>query len=257
MKIAFVGTGNVIFHLAPALSAVGHEVVALYARHRQHAESLLEKLPDTALLTQPDFTETEAELLIVSVSDDAYPDVVAELRLSPETLLTHTSGSQPMDVLKPAAERIGVFYPLQTFSKAKPLDIRQVLFCPEAAQPWDHELLEDLITSLGAKTQPMNSRQRQQVHLAAVFACNFSNLIWHIAEELLEKQGLDFALLDPLLRETLEKALRLNPSHSQTGPAVRGDEAILQKHHELLFGTSYQQLYTQLSRLIQDKNEAS
>jgi len=89
------------------------------------------------------------------------------------------------------------------------------------------------------------------LHVAGVFACNFTNLNYVIAEEILRENNISFDLIKPLIRETASKVMGISPLKVQTGPAVREDRAIMDKHVELLASKpEYASLYNTLSKLI-------
>ncbi len=255
-RIVFIGAGNVAWHLAPALEESGHQVVAVYSRTRKNAQQLTERLKDATPVDTLDFRDTQGTLFIFALSDASYRNVVTQTKAPQDTLWVHTSGSQPMEVLRKGENRVGVLYPLQTFSKTKPVKVSEVLFCLESDYPEDYTRLEKLVRTLGAPHRSMTSKQRTQVHLAAVFGCNFVNLVWQVTEKLLQEQNLEFQILEPLFRETLEKALLLNPTNAQTGPAIRGDQNILSKHQQMLEGnTHFLELYTLASQMIKEMEE--
>ncbi|MGF1532121.1 MAG: Rossmann-like and DUF2520 domain-containing protein [Bernardetiaceae bacterium] len=251
-RIAFVGVGNVGGHLAKALDAAGYAVVGIYARTTKKVEALAQELRTMPeVLETPDFCSLNPDLLILALPDAAYVELLPILRLPESCLLVHTSGSVPIEVLTRDHPKAGVLYPLQTFSAQKNVDFTRVLFCLEATQAADVALLSAVVKRLGASDRILNGADRAQLHLAAVFACNFSNLLWQISEELLQKNDMDISILAPLLQETLDKALLVGPRAAQTGPAIRRDHNILSRHLDLLQKTPYQDLYATLSELIQ------
>jgi predicted short-subunit dehydrogenase-like oxidoreductase (DUF2520 family) len=156
----------------------------------------------------------------------------------------------PMTVLERFPKH-GVFYPLQTFTKTKPVDLSEVYFGIEASGKDVYEQLFQLAFTLSEKVQSMSSAQRKVIHIAAVFACNFTNHLFSISKQILEKEQLNFELLKPLVNETVEKAFLLGPDQAQTGPAIRGDEKIIQQHLQYLTDIpDLQNLYRLLSENI-------
>lgn len=247
--VSFIGSGNVATRLAQILAANRVCIKQIYSRTMANAETLARLVQAQPIddLHRMDFS---ADLIIISISDDAYPNLVAQLPHS-NTLLAHTAGAIPMQVLQPASSRIGVFYPLQTLNKLKEVDFAQVPFCIEANNPADEDQLLALASLFSANVQVVNSAQREQLHVASVFACNFSNLMYAIAEDLTQQHNINFSLLKPLIKETAMKIDRLSPAKSQTGPASRGDHHTIAHHLELLNGNSkYQQIYALLSDYI-------
>ena len=252
-RIAMVGAGNVAWHLAPALAAAGHTIAAIYSRSPASREALAKALPQAHPVSTLNLLDMAVDAVLIAVPDDALPEVAAALRVAPGTVVAHTSGSQPLAVLQPVqGAHTGVFYPLQTFSKSTPVDLTSVPLLVEAQDANTLEQLETLARSISRKVQRVDSEARKQLHLAAVFACNFTNHLLGISQQLLQEANLPKELLQPLIAETIEKASRHNPFAVQTGPAVRGDENVLQAHLHLLEPhPRYQALYSQLSRSIQ------
>ena len=136
-------------------------------------------------------------------------------------MVVHTSGSVPIDTI--SAKRKGVLYPLQSFTKEKEIDFSTVPLCIEASNKDDLVVLKKLANTISKSVFEVSSIQRAQIHLAAVFANNFSNHMYTIANELCEKEGLPFDLLKPLIMESTAKLQVLKPDKAQTGPAIRND----------------------------------
>ncbi len=256
-NIIMVGAGRVAWHLAPALTAGGYSIKAVWSRSLPNAQALAKEVNSVAVEAL-DFTQLRNALVIISVTDGALPQVVENIKVSENNLVVHTSGSVGMEVLAPLGERIGVFYPLQTFSKEKKVDWQTVPICLEANTAADEGFLKKLAGKLSNKVLTVSSAERSRLHVAAVFACNFSNHMLNIAGKLLQSHSLPTDLLNPLVKETLEKALEISPAAAQTGPARRGDEAVLQKHLHLLADTpGWQDIYKILSQDIQRLAEQS
>lgn len=157
-----------------------------------------------------------------------------------------------MDVLEHLEINYGVFYPLQTFTKEKAIDFSDVPICIEASSTRVHEVLFAIARSLSQKVVVMDSKDRKVLHLAAVFTNNFCNHLLFRAKTITDAEGIDFQLLKPLARETMEKAFFLTPELAQTGPARRGDQGTMKKHLAMLDGnTELQNLYKTLSINIQ------
>lgn len=245
LHIVLVGAGNVASHLAPALHAAGHRITAVWSRNLPNAISLADQVQATAT-NQLNELPAEADLFLVSVADDALPTVANALK-RPGCVVAHTSGTQPLAALQGTSEHTGVFYPLQTFTKGRPLELANVPFLIEGP-----ELLTQLAMQLSNNVQHVNSEQRKHLHVAAVFACNFTNHLYAIADKLLANRNLSLDLLRPLIAETAAKAQHAAPATVQTGPAIRHDDAVLAKHLELLADTpQWQELYHLLSHSIQ------
>ena len=252
-RIILIGAGNVASHLGPALERAGHMVQGVYSRQPEHARQLTQYLYQAQPYDTLDFSATDAQLFIIAVSDDAIPEVVAALQLPEEALLVHTSGSQPLSVLKRSATpRVGVFYPLQTFSKHHPLDFHQVPICLESEDSDTLYKLTKLAKSISGHVALLNSQERRVLHVAAVFASNFTNHMLRMAETLAEAHQLDYELLKPLIEETIRKSLATSPEQAQTGPAVRGDARTIKQHQAFLkkFDPDYAKVYRVITQHI-------
>lgn len=252
MKIVLLGSGNVATHLGKAFSDAKHTILQVWSRNLHHAKALARDIQASAI-DQLDQVDSSADLYIVSVVDDAIIPVLAGLK-SITAPIVHTSGSTNMNVLSPYAAEFGVFYPLQTFSKQVALSLENSPILIEASNPKLLEQLEELGSSISSHVQYCNSEQRITLHVAAVFACNFTNHLYGIAQQLLEEQDLDFDLLRPLIQETAQKVMRHLPAEAQTGPAVRGDQLTLGRHKEVLKATpDLLEIYALLSERIQNR----
>ena len=245
LSIVLIGAGNVASHLGPALAAAGHNLVCVYSHTLANAQALASNVNATGV-DQLDLLPSSADLYLVSVKDDALPEVAAQLNLG-SRLVAHTSGTKPLSVLQGASSNVGVFSPLQTFSKGKSVHIRQVPMLIEGP-----DTLVALAQQLSDNVQRIDSAQRKRLHVAAVFACNFTNHLYAIAETLLAESNLSLDLLKPLIHETAAKIDAGSPADMQTGPAIRKDDAVLAEHLELLKDhKDFQELYYLLSNSIQ------
>lgn len=259
MRISFVGAGNVAWHLAQALELAGHHIIEVFSRDARNARRLVNKLYDTYVVPDLDFAESSAELIILAVADDALKDVVSRLVLPENCTVVHTSGTKSLEELRQLIEiysdvpaQTGVFYPLQTFSREIPIQFSDVPMCIEASHPQTEQSLISLAQDISNVVYLMNSEERRILHVAAVFACNFTNHLLAISKRILDAEHLEFDLLKPLIRETIRKALEApDPAVVQTGPARRGDQQIIEKHLEYLERyPAWQGLYEVLSESI-------
>lgn len=243
MKIALIGAGNVAWHMAPALENAGHQVSEVYSRDTENARRLVSMLYDARISDDLNFAESEAQLFMLAVPDDVMEDVVSKLVLPESAILVHTSGSKSLNSLEKLVEiysdvpvRTGVFYPLQTFTKsARLLSFEDIPLCIEASDPATEETLVALGQNMSTIVYLVNSRERRTLHVAAVFACNFTNYLLGLAKELTDEEGLEFDLLRPLIDETFRKAMSADhPAQVQTGPARRGDLNTISLHLDYL-----------------------
>lgn len=255
-RVAVIGAGNVAWHLAPALEQAGHQVEAVYSRSPEKAAQLAARLQQATPLTSLDFSSSLADIFLLALADRALPEVLEEAQFPQGSLIAHTSGSHPLSVLEGVGPSLktGVLYPLQTFSKARPVNFATVPFCVEGLDAESRRMLLALAKSLSQLVYEVGTEERKRLHIAAVFACNFTNHLVGIGFDLLDQAGLPGHLLHPLIRETVEKALLHSPFAVQTGPAVRGDRAIVEEHQRLLHDQpAYQRLYRILSESIKGK----
>lgn len=250
--IVFIGAGNLATNLAKALYRKGFRIVQVYSRTEDSARRLAEEV-EAEFTTHPEDINSFARLYIVSLKDSAVaellPAIVAGKRK--EALMVHTAGSIPMSIWEGHAEHYGVFYPMQTFSKQREVDFREIPFFIEASTPEDTELLKAIAATLSERVYEATSEQRKSLHLAAVFTCNFTNHMYTLAAELLEKYNLPFDVMLPLIDETARKVHELSPKAAQTGPAIRYDENVINNHLAMLSDDpGMQQLYELISRSI-------
>ena len=250
-KITLVGAGNVATQLGLALIKSDHQIVQVYSKRKQSA-SQLGKLLNCDFTASVKDIKTNSDIYIIAIKDDAIEDLSKTLRLS-DKIVTHTSGSISMEALLPISKKYGVFYPLQTFSKNKTADFKNIPICLEASDIDTLKTLNELAKSISNNVQTINSEQRKTIHLAAVFASNFSNHLYTIASGILERKNLSLDILKPLIEETAFKIKNNPPAQMQTGPAIRGDKKIMDRQLKLLSGNKKLQiLYKLMSQSIID-----
>ena len=230
MKIVLIGSGNVATQLGLSLKK-HHNIHQVFSKHLKNASSLAKKLDATATDNIKDVTPN-ADIYFLSVSDDAIKSVVKELPGTKGTVV-HTAGSAAVGVLD-RFENFGVFYPFQTFSKNRNISFNNIPILIEGNSKNTTAQLLKLASSLSANTYEVNSEQRMMIHIAAVFVCNFTNHLFHIAKTISDEAELPFNILQPLIEETVSKAIYSSPENTQTGPASRDDKQTMQKHIEFL-----------------------
>jgi predicted short-subunit dehydrogenase-like oxidoreductase (DUF2520 family) len=231
-KIILIGAGNVATQLGLALKVSGYRISQVYSKTKSSAETLSKKLKASAI-TDLKKVDTEAAIYIIAVKDDAIAEIAKQLKLK-DKIVVHTSGSVSMEVLKNVSANYGVLYPLQTFTKDKKINFKTVPLCIEGNNKATSTTLQYFAKSISANVKLVSSEQRKIIHLAAVFACNFSNHMYAIADEILKKNKLSLDLLKPLIEETAQKIKDNSPAKVQTGPAVRGDKKVMEGHIKLL-----------------------
>ena len=231
MRIVVVGSGNVAESLAQAIADADNlELVQIYARNEERGRKVAE-LADTEWSNT---SLAEADLYLISVSDNAVADVAKSLQIPENAVVAHTAGCCPMDALAPHAHR-AVFYPFQTFSVGRKVDFTEGYIFVEGATDLALQVVERTARALTKNVLPADSARRAVIHLSGVFACNFANAMYANAAEVLAKEGLPFDIVAPVIAETAKKAIESkNPAQSQTGPARRGDSQTLDRHRAML-----------------------
>ena len=255
MNVSFIGSGNLAWHLAPALDNTNYSIKEVYSSNHKHAEALVQRLYHARVASTLDFSASPSRIFIVAVADDAIPEVVQEIVLPDDAILLHTSGSQPLEVLRDAAtSRIGVFYPLQTFTKNRKVDFAEIPVFIESDDRDTERLVLEMAKAISKKVSGISSEERKALHVAAVFASNFTNHMLTLSGDLMRVHKLDFDVLKPLIAETMNKALMLGPDAAQTGPAKRGDLEILDRHLEFLKNDeAVAEIYRVISQHILDR----
>lgn len=255
-RVVLLGAGRVAVQLGPALQQAGVEVVQVYSRTASRAKALATRL-ECRYTDDLTSIPRDAYLYILAISDVAIPALAKSLgkRLPAQAQVVHTSGATSLDVIQKHVAQAGVFYPLQTFSEGRPVDWSDIPFCLEATTP---ELLEDLrllAQKISSRVYEVSSEQRATLHVAAVFANNFSNYLFSIAEEISQAKKLPFDLLRPLILETARKVQEQSPADAQTGPAVRKDRKTIERHLRYLqqHHPEYVSLYQMLTEGIETK----
>ncbi|MEC5394636.1 Rossmann-like and DUF2520 domain-containing protein [Bergeyella sp. RCAD1439] len=244
MEIIIIGSGHVAYHMAKNFASNGINVKQLFGRNPQTLRAIAE---ETGFPFSTEKLE-KADLYLICVSDNAVEEVSTQIK-NPNALVAHTSGSLPKEILS-GTYRKASFYPLQTFSKHKPLDYQNIPVFIEADAPEDQNLLSELAHRFSDKVLITNYHQRRYLHLAAVFACNFANHLFARAKELLDTQNIPFDFLLPLIEETVGKIHTLSPKKAQTGPAVRNDQKVIALHRTLLQNEAQKRIYETMNKAI-------
>lgn len=248
VKVSIIGSGNVAQHLISAFStASGIELIQAFSRNK---ETLIHLLSADQIVTEFK-TLLDADLYIIAVSDDAVAEVSAQLPFTGK-LVVHTSGSQSMAVLD-GRNRKAVFYPLQTFSKSKPVNFREIPIGLESENTRDLETLETVARAISDNVFQIDSMQRKAMHVSAVFVNNFVNHLYKIGNDICNEHQIPFDILKPLIRETAQKVMVLDPESAQTGPAKRRDQKTIAAHLELLSDPNQRNIYQILTQSIQDE----
>ncbi len=254
MKILIIGAGNVATHLSQALQKANYSIVQVYSRTEFSAKTLAEKLQCKFTTDFSEINQT-AGIYFYCVKDDVLPQLI-EKNPNSEAIHIHCSGSTSIDIFGSKICNYGVIYPLQTFTKEKTVNFSEIPLFIEGSDDLVLKELSLISNKISDIVIQANSEQRLQLHISAVFVCNFVNFMYDIAADILNKTELPFEVLLPLINETTEKIKYLNPYDAQTGPAVRFDKKIISKHIEALAANEeIQKLYAEISRQIFEKHK--
>jgi predicted short-subunit dehydrogenase-like oxidoreductase (DUF2520 family) len=256
-KVLIVGGGHVAYQLLVAFGKAGVPLAGLASRTLSKGrDTLLKTGVDCELVGGRNLADTDADVILLAVPDQAVPEVQRLYNFREDQIVAHTSGAVAMSEITKG--RPGCFYPLQSMTWGEPMDFRKVPVLVEAREQEDEDLLLEIAGKVSDKVRSVSSENRLRVHLAAVFVANFTNHMFHRAEDLLGMVGEPLSLFYPLMDEILEKAKRIGPKAAQTGPAVRRDEQTIQKHLDLLRDDqTLKALYELLTKDIQNLNPQS
>lgn len=255
MNVTLIGSGNLATNLGHALKDAGVGILQIYSRTDEHARRLADELGVAAYSSHIADINEESDIYIVAVKDDVLQEVMQDLfKHLPRQLIVHTAGSMPM-ISQRREMRSGVFYPMQTFSRQRIVPFAHIPIFIEASHEDDLQTLQALAERLSDSVYKLSSDDRRWLHVAAVFCCNFTNHMAALSARILSRHGIPFRVMLPLMEETVAKLHQLPPQEAQTGPACRGDEAVMQKHTSLLRKDGEKflaQLYEQISKSIQN-----
>jgi len=251
-KIALAGSGNIAWHLADGLMLQGYQITRIWSREYSNALDLAENCGSLACKNLIDLRE-DADMIIIAVADKAIEDVARNIG-NYDGIVVHTAGSISIEVLQDFFKNYGVFYPLQTFTKGAPVELAEVPFFLESSSSEVMLEIKKVALKLSPKVYEVDSHQRMLLHVAAVFAGNYSNLMYTISNEVFKNSGLPQEILHPLILETARKATSGDPLNMQTGPARRNDTITIEKHIETLASLpEYAELYRLLAAMITNK----
>ena len=251
MRIVMIGAGNLATHLSRALQNAGHDILQVFSRTEENARLLADRL-NAGFTTSLASLSAEADIYIVSIKDSALVECVSDIcRGREDKLFVHTAGSIDMQVFEGHCHRFGVLYPMQSFSKGREVDFSVIPCFVEANNADDEAVVEALASSVSQSVWHFSGEQRKYLHLAAVFANNFTNHMYALCAEMLAQHDIPFSTMIPLIDETAAKIHTLEPRKAQTGPAVRFDRNVMDKQKALLsYSPELQQIYEMLSKSI-------
>jgi len=248
-RITFIGSGNVATRLAIAFYKKGKQINQIYDRNIDKAAFLSKKVKAQAV-DKIENLSTDTDIVIIAVHDDAIEKIALKI-LFKKSIVVHTSGVTDISILNACSKKIGVLYPVQTLKNNRSISLSKVPFCIEANNKQNLNLLKNLVSTISNDVREISSEERKSIHLAAVFACNFTNYFYSIAFDLLIKKNINPDILQSLIEETAERIKIDEPKHLQTGPAYRNDQSTIKKHIELLKSYSeYSDIYKIITQSI-------
>jgi len=260
-NITLIGAGSVATNLAHIFLKNNFIINQVYSKTLTSAQKV-SNLTNSQATNKITEINKNSDLYIISINDDFYKEIIQKLKIPEKSLILHTSGSININIFKNKYKNYGVFYPLQTFTKNKILDFKNIPLCIEANTTENLQKLNKLATIFSENINIINSNQRKTIHLSAVFACNFTNHMIDIAYRINEKNNINPDILIPLITETIKKSTENHPKNNQTGPAKRNDNKIISEHIDILnkIFTSKDlenipKLYRFVSENIQDLNK--
>ncbi|UXX80048.1 DUF2520 domain-containing protein [Reichenbachiella carrageenanivorans] len=234
IKVTLIGSGKVATSLAHTLVSHGVIIQEVYSRQLSHAKKLAQAVAAKQATQSLDFTKSSSQVFIISVKDDAIQQVAEEIKLPEKAILLHTSGTVSINTLATTARPHGILYPLMTFGADQLIDFDQVPILTESNSIEAQDILDTLARSISTQVQAASESERQLLHVAAVFASNFTNRMIAASEEILTGTQLPTSMLKPLLTQTIQNAWDTHPDEALTGPAKRGDVETIKKHLNLL-----------------------
>lgn len=250
MKIVIIGSGNVAYHLCKAMVEAQIPIAQIFGRNKNE----LAKISSTFHLPYSTTHLEDADFYLICVNDAAIQEVSKFIK-NKKSLVAHTSGSLPKEILR-GEFRKASFYPLQTFSKSKELSYAEIPFFIEAENEHDESLLVNLASKISKNVMKSSFEKRKYIHLTAVFACNFVNHLFARAKEISDSQNIPFHFFLPLIDETVSKIHSIDPKLAQTGPAIRNDENVLKLHEDLLTDQELLKIYQTMNESIKKMYES-
>ena len=247
--MSFAGAGRVAGSLCKKMYQYGFCIQQVVSRNELNGRQLSDSCK--AKWSRDLIFPSSTEIVIVAVPDNIVKTVLNSIKCGKETIVVHTAGSLGLDIFPSRMKRKGVFYPLQTFSKERNIEFKNLPFFLESSDNQVNETLKNLAESIGGNVYFSDIEHRKILHLAAVFVNNFTNHMLTTGMDIAARSGFTFDLFGPLIKETISKALDEGPENSQTGPAIRNDLNTIEKHLDLLsFSSESQNVYREITQSI-------
>lgn len=255
-KVCFIGAGNLATHLARELHKVSFDVIQVFSRSKESAQTLANRI-GANYTTSVEHITKEADLYFIALKDSIIHEVLEKIDFR-NKLIVHCSGSLSLSVIESYSENIGVFYPLQTFSKKREVRYKEIPVFIEANNVDNERFLVQVADTISDKVSVLDSDRRKKLHVSAVLGCNFVNHFYTLAADYLKAHDISFEHMHPLIQETASKAQEMHPFEAQTGPAVRFDRNIIEDHlNQLKDFPELKELYNSISRSIFERHQKS
>jgi predicted short-subunit dehydrogenase-like oxidoreductase (DUF2520 family) len=250
MKVSIIGSGNVAFHLAKIFTDKKINLLEVRSRNIDAGSEISSRFK---IVFSNDITSVhpDAEIVILAVSDDAIEPIASELTKT-NAIVAHTSGMESISKLAVCSDNFGSFYPLQTFTKNREVNFNSIPVLIDGANENVKTKLFELAQIISNQVSFLEDKKRSELHLAAVLVNNFTNHLFALSEKYSNDKELNFNLLKPLMKETVEKAIADSPYKIQTGPAKRNDQKTIEKHLSLIEDEKLKQLYMLFTQSIQN-----
>jgi predicted short-subunit dehydrogenase-like oxidoreductase (DUF2520 family) len=254
-RLGFVGAGRVGTGLALAFVRAGYKVVAVASRSVASARRLARRVPGARACASTQEAADGADLVFLTVPDDAIESVAAGVRWRAGSACVHCSGAGDLDLLRKAAAdgaQTGGFHPLRMFGEpGKSFDLRGCAVAIAGVEPLASEL-ERLASAIGARGLHLPEGGRALYHAAANFSGAFAIALIHETIALWKKLGIaesdaKRALL-PLLRGSVDNFEKLGAPGALGSVVARGDVGTIRRHLEALAKTAPESL--ELYRLL-------
>lgn len=257
MRIVLIGAGNLATSLGHALRKAGHDILQVYSRTLESADMLARSIDALAVNDVSDIIQ-DADFYVISIKDSVLEEVAKGLTLcAGNPVVVHTAGSMGMDVFEGCFVNYGVLYPMQTFSKERVVDFKDIHCFVEGVNDYSVKVISEVAESISANVHNLSSADRRYLHLAAVFACNFVNHCFALSSDILSRHGMSLDVMAPLINETVSKAYAMAPQDAQTGPAVRYDSNVIDSHCSMLDSLPmHRSVYDIMSKSIHEMSKA-
>lgn len=253
-KVVIIGSGNLANHIGKYLLKKNVSISQVVSRNKLSSVSLAKKLNSIADQSIDQIVK-KADAYFLCVNDDSIKIISTQLTrlLSNDKVIIHCSGSKTLDELDQYFLHRAVIWPLQSFANKSKIEWSQIPFFTESTHSI-HDTIQEFCKEMNWNSIPVNSEKKRLIHIAAVFANNFSNFNLIVAQEILAKCNLPLEVLKPIVESGLDNVFVNGPVKGQTGPARRGDSKVIQSQIKELSNhfPHLKEVYKEYSQLIMD-----